>query len=35
MNWLKKTLKFGEKIKRLIKKSPYKVDIQNSECTSC
>ena len=35
MNWLKKTLKFGEKIKRLIKKRPSKVDIQNSEWTSC
>ena len=35
MNWLKKTLKFGEKIKRLIKKRPSRVDIQNSEWTSC
>tara|TARA_B100000989_G_scaffold298368_1_gene287313 strand:- start:3963 stop:4895 length:933 start_codon:yes stop_codon:yes gene_type:complete len=35
MNWLKKTLNFGEKIKRLIKKRPSKIDVQNSDWESC
>jgi acetyl-CoA carboxylase carboxyl transferase subunit beta len=35
MNWITKVLKFGEKIKRVIKKRPSKEDIDNSEWTSC
>ena len=35
MNWLKKTLRFGEKIKQLLKKRPSKSDIENSDWTSC
>tara|TARA_B110001454_G_scaffold134338_1_gene125054 strand:+ start:74 stop:1003 length:930 start_codon:yes stop_codon:yes gene_type:complete len=35
MNWIKKTLRFGEKIKRIIKKRPSKDEIANSEWTSC
>ena len=35
MNWIKKTLRFGEKIKRIIKNRPTKADIANSEWTSC
>jgi len=35
MNWIKKTLRFGEKIKRIIKKRPSKADIANSDWTSC
>ena len=35
MNWIKKTLKFGEKIKRIIKKRPSKDEIANSDWTSC
>jgi len=35
MNWIKKTLRFGEKIKRLIKKRASKEEIANSDWTSC
>ena len=35
MNWIKKTLRFGEKIKRIIKIRPTKADIENSDWTSC
>jgi len=35
MNWIKKTLRFGEKIKRIIKKRPSKEEIANSDWTSC
>ena len=35
MNWIKKTLRFGEKIKRIIKTRPTKADIENSDWTSC
>ena len=35
MNWLKKTLRFGEKIKRIFKKRPSKSDIENSDWISC
>ena len=35
MNWLKKTLKFGEKIKQFLKKRPSKTDIENSDWASC
>jgi acetyl-CoA carboxylase carboxyl transferase subunit beta len=35
MNWIKKTLRFGEKIKRIIKTRPTKTDIENSDWTSC
>ena len=35
MNWLKKTLSFGEKIKQFLKKRPTKKDIENSDWTSC
>jgi len=35
MNWLKKTLRFGEKIKRIIKKRASKEEIANSDWTSC
>jgi len=35
MNWIKKTLRFGEKIKRIIKTRPTKADIANSDWTSC
>ena len=35
MNWIKKTLRFGEKIKRIIKKRPSKDEIANSDWTSC
>jgi acetyl-CoA carboxylase carboxyl transferase subunit beta len=35
MNWIKKTLRFGEKIKRIIKKRPSKDEIENSDWTSC
>jgi len=35
MNWITKVLKFGEKIKRIIKKRPSKEDINNSDWTSC
>ena len=35
MNWLKKTIGFGEKIKKILKKRPSKEDIESSEWTSC
>ena len=35
MKWIKKTLRFGEKIKRIIKKRPSKDEIANSDWTSC
>ena len=35
MNWIKKTLRFGEKIKRIIKQRPSKEEIANSDWTSC
>jgi acetyl-CoA carboxylase carboxyl transferase subunit beta len=35
MNWITKVLKFGEKIKTVIKKRPSKEEIQNSDWTSC
>tara|TARA_B110000305_G_scaffold55995_1_gene61814 strand:- start:401 stop:1330 length:930 start_codon:yes stop_codon:yes gene_type:complete len=35
MNWIKKTLRFGEKIKKIIKTRATKADIENSDWTSC
>ena len=35
MNWIKKTLQLGEKIKRILKKRPTKEDIENSDWTNC
>ena len=35
MNWIKKTLRFSEKIKRIIKKRASKDEIANSDWTSC
>ena len=35
MNWLKKTLDFGQKIKRLLKKRPSREDMEESDWTSC
>ena len=35
MNWLKKTLDFGQKIKKLLKKSPSRKDMEESDWTSC
>jgi len=35
MNWIKKTLRFGEKIKTIIKTRATKADIANSDWTSC
>ena len=35
MNWIKKTLRFGEKIKRIIRKRASKEEIANSDWTSC
>ena len=35
MNWITKVFKFGEKIKRVIKKRASKDEIQNSNWTSC
>ena len=35
MNWLKKTIGFGEKIKKILKKTPSKDEIESSEWTSC
>ena len=35
MNWIKKTLRFGEKIKKIIKKRASKEEIENSDWTSC
>ena len=35
MNWIKKVLHIGEKIKKVFKKRPSKEEIENSEWTSC
>ena len=35
MNWIKKTLRFGEKIKTVIKARATKAEIANSDWTSC
>ncbi len=35
MNWITKALKFGEKIKKVIRKRPSKEEIENSDWTSC
>ncbi len=35
MNWIKKTLRLGEKIKKIIKKRASKEEIANSDWTSC
>ncbi len=35
MNWLTKAIKFGEKIKKILKKRPSLEDIKNSDWTSC
>ena len=35
MNWIKKTLKIGEKIKTLFKRRPTKEETENSDWTSC
>jgi acetyl-CoA carboxylase carboxyl transferase subunit beta len=35
MNWIKKTLRFGEKIKKIIKQRANKEEIANSDWTSC
>ena len=35
MNWIKKVLHIGEKIKRVLKKRPTKEDVANSDWTSC
>ena len=35
MNWLTKAIKFGEKIKKVLKKRPSKEEIENSDWTSC
>ena len=35
MNWIKKTLRFSEKIKKIIKKRASKEEIANSDWTSC
>ena len=35
MNWIKKTIRFGEKIKKIIKIRASKEEIANSEWTSC
>ena len=35
MNWIKKTLRFGEKIKKIIKQRASKAEIANSDWTSC
>ena len=35
MNWIQKTLRFGEKIKKLLKKRPTKEEIESSDWTSC
>ena len=35
MNWLKKTLDFGQKIKKLLKKRPSRKDMEESDWTSC
>jgi len=35
MNWIKKTLRFGEKIKKIIRARATKADIASSDWTSC
>ena len=35
MNWIKKTLRFGEKIKKIIRERASKDEIANSDWTSC
>ena len=35
MNWIKKTLRFGEKIKKIIRTRASKADLESSEWTSC
>ena len=35
MNWIKKTLRFGEKIKKIIRTRATKADIESSDWTSC
>ena len=35
MNWIKKTLRFGEKVKKLLKKRPTKEEVESSDWTSC
>ena len=35
MNWLKKTIVFGERIKKILKKRASKEEIESSEWTSC
>ena len=35
MNWIKRVLHFGEKIKKVLKKRPTKEEIENSDWTSC
>jgi len=35
MNWLTKAIKFGERIKKVLKKRPSKEEIEKSEWTSC
>ena len=35
MNWLKKTFRFREKIKKLLKKRPTKEEIESSDWASC
>ena len=35
MNWLKKTIRFGEKIKTILKKRPTQEEIASSDWTSC
>ena len=35
MNWITKALKFGEKIKKILKKRPTKDEIDNSDWTNC
>ena len=35
MNWIKKVLHIGDKIKRVLKKRPTKEEIANSDWTSC
>ena len=35
MNWISKVLKFGEKIKTVIKRRPSKEEIENSDWTAC
>jgi len=35
MNWIKKVLHIGEKIKKVLKKRPTKEEIENSDWTSC